>query len=87
MTEQYHVKPDVESEHDPDMEPEYDFSNGVRGKFANAQFPILIHNSILGYFHARAIATGKTSEDLIDEVLRQHVAAMGYVPPSLERRR
>ncbi len=87
MTEEYNAKPEVESEDDPDMEPEYDFSNGIRGFFANAQFPILIHNSILGYFHGQAVATGKSSEELINDVLRKHVAEMGYVPPVFAERR
>ncbi len=86
MTEGNYVRSEVDSGDDPDMEPEYDFSNGVRGMFANAQFPILIHNSILGYFHGRAVATGRSSEELINEVLRQHVAAMGYVPPVFAQR-
>jgi hypothetical protein len=87
MTEQYDLKPDAESAVDPDIEPEYDFSNGVRGMFANARFPILIHNSILGYFHRQAVVKGTSSEQLINEVLRHHVAAMGYLPPALEERR
>ncbi len=86
MTEDYHVQFDAESQDDPDMAPEYDFSNGIRGRFANSRFPIFIHNSILGYFHGRAVATGRPSEELINEVLRQHVAATGYVPPVFARR-
>jgi uncharacterized DUF497 family protein len=60
---------------------ELDFSKGVRGKFAHVRFPIFIDNSILGYFHGRAIASGIPGEELINEVLRQHVAATGYVAP------
>ena len=86
MTQEYQVETEIGSGDDPDMEAEYDFSNGIRGMFANARFPILIHNSILGYFHARAIATGRSSEELINEVLRQHIAAMGYIPPVFAER-
>jgi hypothetical protein len=74
-------------EDDPDMRVEYDFSNGIRGRFANSSFPVFIENRTLGYFHGRAIATGKSSEELINEVLRQHVAATGYVPPVFAERR
>jgi ribonuclease toxin BrnT of type II toxin-antitoxin system len=85
--EQYNVNQNIECEEDPDMEPEYDFSNGVRGMFANARFPVFVENSILGYFHRRAIATGIPGDELINEVLRQHVAAAGYVAPVFEERR
>jgi hypothetical protein len=74
-------------ENDPDMRVEYDFSNAARGRFANARLPIYIENRTLGYFHGQAIATGKSSEDLINEVLRQHVSATGYVPPVFAERR
>lgn len=79
--ENYNVSQNIESEADPDMKPEYDFSKGIRGMFANARFPVYVENSILGYFHRRAIATGIPGDDLINEVLRQHVAGTGYVPP------
>jgi uncharacterized DUF497 family protein len=87
MTEEYHTKLEAASQDDPDMKPEYDFSKGIRGKFANSRFPIYIENRTLGYFHGQAIATGKSSEELINEVLRQHVAATGYVPPMFAERR
>ncbi len=64
------------------MEPEYDFSNAVRGKFANARFPVFVHNSILGYFHERSIATGIPGDELINQVLRRYVEATGYVLPA-----
>jgi hypothetical protein len=79
--EEYNVTRNIEPEDDPDMEAEYDFSNGVRGKFAHVRLPVYVDNSILGYFHQRAIASGIPGDDLINEVLRQHVAATGYVPP------
>ena len=78
---------DIEPEDDPDMKAEYDFSNGVRGKFAHVRLPVLVENSILGYFHQRAIATGIPGDELINEVLRQHVAATGYVAPVFVRRK
>ncbi len=62
MTEESHGRLDAESEDDLDMKPEYDFSNGIRGRFANSRFPVFIHNSILGYFHGQAMVTGKSSE-------------------------
>jgi hypothetical protein len=79
--ESYNVSQNIESEDDPDMEAEYDFSKGVRGMFANARFPVYVENSILGYFHRRAIASGIPGDELINQVLREHVAAAGYVPP------
>ena len=76
--EDYNVQ---EMEDDPDMKAEYDFSNGVRGAFAHWCLPVYVENSILGYFHQRSLATGIPGDELINEVLRQHVAATGYVPP------
>jgi hypothetical protein len=81
LTDEYNAGNSAEAEDDSDMKAEYDFSNGIRGKFANFRFPILIHNSTLGYFHGRARATGLSMEELINEVLRNHVAATGYVAP------
>ena len=72
---------------DPDMDAEYDFSKGVRGKFAHWRLPVYVENSILGYFHQRAIEMGIPGDTLINEVLRQHVAAAGYVPPVFKERR
>lgn len=77
---EYTVKQGTEPEDDPDMEAEYDFSKGVRGMFAHVRLPVYVENSILGYFHQRSIATGIPGDTLINEVLRQHVAAAGYVP-------
>ncbi len=87
MTTEYDQRLSVETEDDPDMAPEYDFSNAVRGKFANVRFPIFIDNSILGYFHERSIVTGISGADLINEVLRRHVEATGYLPPVFPERR
>jgi uncharacterized protein len=70
-----------EKEDDPDMKAEYDFSKGVRGRFAHWRLPVYVENSILGYFHQRSLATGIPGDELINEVLRQHVAATGYVAP------
>lgn len=77
----------VDSGDDPDMKSEYDFSKGIRGMFANARLPVYVENSILGYFHQRAIATGVPGDDLINEVLRQHVAATGYIAPVFRQKR
>jgi hypothetical protein len=79
--EEYNMSQKVDSEYDPDMKAEYDFSKGVRGKFANARLPVFVENSILGYFHQRAIAIGIPGDELINQVLREYVAAAGYVPP------
>lgn len=87
MTTAYNGKPEVEAEDDLDMAPEYDFSNAIRGKFANVRFPVFIDNSILGYFHERSIVTGVPGDELIREVLRRHVAAAGYMPPVFSERR
>ena len=70
-----------EMEDDRDMKAEYDFSYGVRGAFAHWCLPVYVESSILGYFHQRSLATGIPGDELINEVLRQHVAATGYVPP------
>jgi hypothetical protein len=81
MTDEY-------SEHEKaEGEFEIDFSKGIRGKFAHCRFPIPIDNSTLGYFHCRAVATGISGEELINEVLRQHVAATGYVAPVFAERK
>jgi uncharacterized protein len=84
--EEYNVNQKVDSGDDPDMKAEYDFSKGIRGMFANARLPVFIENSILGYFHQRAIASGIPGDELINEVLRQHVAATGYVAPVFPKR-
>lgn len=84
--EEYNVNQKVDSGDDPDMKAEYDFSKGIRGMFANARLPVFIENSILGYFHQRAIASGIPGDELINEVLRQHVAAAGYVVPVFPKR-
>ncbi len=68
-------------EDESELEGKFDFSNPIRGKFANVRFPIFIDNSILGYFHVRARATGIRMEELVNEALRHHVNAAGYVPP------
>jgi uncharacterized DUF497 family protein len=78
---EYNMSQKADSEDDPDMKAEYDFSKGVRGMFANARLPVFVENSILGYFHQRAIAIGIPGDELINQVLREHVAAAGYVPP------
>lgn len=75
MTDDYGVEDESE------LEGKFDFSNPIRGKFANVRFPIFIDNSILGYFHVRARATGIRMEELVNEALRHHVNAAGYVPP------
>jgi uncharacterized DUF497 family protein len=85
-SEEYNVTQDIEPEDDSDMEAEYDFSKGVRGKFAHWRLPVYVENSILGYFHDRSIATGIPGDTLINEVLRQHVAAAGYVPRVFKER-
>ncbi len=74
-------------DNDPDMRVEYDFSNAVRGKFANVRFPVFIDNRTLGYFHGRAISTGISIEELVNEALRRHVEATGYVAPVFAERR
>jgi len=87
MTDEYDPKPSSEAEDDDPAMREYDFSNAIRGMFANCLLPIPIENSILGYFHQQEIATGVRTEDAINEILRRHVAATGYKPPVFAERR
>jgi uncharacterized protein len=80
MTDEYNVKPMVETEavkidddYDDGMKAEYDFSNGVRGALRDCRLPMPIDNEVLWHFHTRARATGIDSTEAINEILRAHV--------------
>jgi len=68
-------------EHSENAEGELnlDFSNGIRGAFADCRFPIFIDNAVLGYFHTRARTTGVDMTEALNDVLRRHVG----LPPCL----
>lgn len=63
----------IDDDYDGGMKAEYDFSKSVRGKFRFWRFPVHVDNEVLGHFHARARATGVSTEDAINEILRRHL--------------
>ena len=57
------------------MLDEYDFSNGVRGKYANKeQITIRLDKAVLDYFKAEANSTGLPYQALINAYLADCVA-------------
>ena len=56
---------------------EYDFSNGVRGKFfqsgATLSPPVHLEPEVLQYLQARAIAKGTTLNDFVNELLKKDI--------------
>ncbi len=57
------------------MEAEYDLSKLVPADFdlRHWRLPVHVDNEVLWYFHERARATGVSSDEAINEVLRRHV--------------
>lgn len=57
------------------MKSEYDFSNGIRGKFyqPNAKFriPIYLDKDLLDYFTQQAEAKGVDVNKMINDLLRR----------------
>jgi uncharacterized DUF497 family protein len=93
MTDGYDVKAASETRGDDGMKAEYDFSKGIRGKFAHWRLPICIDNAVLGYFHTRSIKFGIDTTEAINEILRAHVGLPpkpvdppAAVPEAAERR-
>ena len=62
---------------DEEMADEYDFSNGVRGKFfqagATLSPPVHLDPDVLHYLQARAIARGTTLNDLVNQLLKKDI--------------
>ncbi len=82
MTDEYGAKaiPETKADtadeyYDDGMPAEYDFSKLVPANFdlRHWRFPVHIDNEVLWYFHTRARATGVSSDEAINEILRHHV--------------
>jgi hypothetical protein len=60
------------------MKPEYDFQNGVRGKFfrpdASARVPVYLDLSVLEFFSAKAEQKGVEVDEIINELLKRDIA-------------
>lgn len=60
-----------------DMEPEYDFSKGERGKFFNPDavlhVPIYLDADVDGFINEVAKKTGRDAEQLVNEWLRNSI--------------
>jgi hypothetical protein len=59
---------------------DWDFSKAIRGYHKYWRFPISIDNEVLGCFHGRAIATGVSTTEQINAILRRHVG----LPPDTD---
>ena len=66
------------------MKEQYDFSNGVRGKFFKAsavfQLPVYLDEQVQGYLAAKAQAKGVDLSTLVNDLLKREidlVEAMG----------
>ena len=59
------------------MQDEYDFSNGVRGKFyrAGAQFksPVYLEHEVQDYLAKRAAEHGVKLSELVNDLLRKDI--------------
>lgn len=60
------------------MRPEYDFSQGERGRFyrenAELQLPVFLEDSVRDYLQARAREKGIGLNDLVNALLKQDIA-------------
>lgn len=65
------------------MKPEYDFQNGVRGKFfrpgASARVPVYLDLTVLEFLSAKAEKKGVEVEELINELLKRDIAIVETV--------
>ncbi len=65
------------------MKPEYDFSNGERGKFfrpnAELQLPIYLDADVQRYLAARAAQKGIPLADMVNGLLKQEIQIMESV--------
>jgi uncharacterized protein len=82
MTDEYGAKAvsetnvdKVDDDSDDGMKAEYDFSKLVPAEFdlRHWRLPVHIDNEVLWHFHERARATGVSSDEAINEILRRHV--------------
>jgi uncharacterized protein (DUF4415 family) len=60
------------------MEPEYDFSKAIRGKFyrpdAKFNVPIYLDEDVLEFFLQRAEGKGVDLNDLVNDLLKKDIA-------------
>ena len=65
------------------MKPEYDFQNGVRGKFfhpdASVRMPIRLDREVLEFLSARAEMKGVEIDEIINELLKRDMAIIETV--------
>lgn len=70
---------------DDDMQPEYDFNKGERGKFYNPDItlhiPVYLDPDVEQYIRALASKTGHEADQLVNEWLRNNIGILR----SLER--
>ena len=68
-----------------DMEPEYDFSRGERGKFYNPDavlhIPIYLDADVDGFINEVAKKTGRDAEQLVNEWLRNSIDIIQSAQP------
>jgi hypothetical protein len=61
-----------------DMQDEYDFSHGERGKFyrkdAEIQLPVYLEADVLRYLQARAKDKNVDLNELVNQLLKQDIA-------------
>ena len=66
-----------------DMEPEYDYSQGVRGKFYSPDtvlhLPIYLDPDVEQYIRALAGKTGHKTDELVNEWLRNTIGILRSV--------
>lgn len=68
---------------DSEMEPEYDFSQGERGKFYNPEtvlhLPVYLEPDIEEYIRVLAERTGQDTQQLVNEWLRNSIGIIRSV--------
>lgn len=59
------------------MKTEYDFSNGVRGKFfrknAKLNLPVYLDEDVQTYLHEKAISQGIEVDQLVNDMLKKDI--------------
>ena len=67
------------------MKEEYDFSNGVRGKFfhknVKLNLPVYLDDEVQRYLQERAQSKGVEVAQLVNEMLRQEIKLIEAVKP------
>jgi hypothetical protein len=65
------------------MKPEYDFSQGQRGRFyrpdAQLNLPVYLEADVLDYLRERAQSKGVDLNDLINDILKKDIALIEAV--------